>query len=108
MTRHFDVIIIGSGAGGDTLFHALAPTGIRPALFGRAEVEAAGKLANDHHIRAFEHLGLHGAVAEEERMDADRPEVRKEAELLAHAEDGVFRADGGPWVVPLRAADGAE
>src|SRR4029453_19551129 len=31
MTRHFDVIIIGSGAGGGTLFRALAPTG-KPIL----------------------------------------------------------------------------
>ena len=35
MTRHFDVIIIGSGAGGGTLFHALAPTGKRVLLLER-------------------------------------------------------------------------
>jgi choline dehydrogenase-like flavoprotein len=35
MTRHFDVIIIGSGAGGGTLFHALAPTGKRILLLER-------------------------------------------------------------------------
>jgi hypothetical protein len=27
MTDHYDVIVIGSGAGGGTLTHALAPTG---------------------------------------------------------------------------------
>ena len=37
MTRHFDVIIIGSGAGGGTLFHALAPTGKRVLLLERGE-----------------------------------------------------------------------
>lgn len=37
MTRHFDVIIIGSGAGGGTLFHALAPTGKRILLLERGE-----------------------------------------------------------------------
>ncbi len=29
MPEHFDVIVIGSGAGGGTLTHALAPTGKR-------------------------------------------------------------------------------
>jgi choline dehydrogenase-like flavoprotein len=37
MTRHFDVIIIGSGAGGGTLFHALAPTGKRVLLLERGD-----------------------------------------------------------------------
>ena len=37
MTRHFDVIIIGSGAGGGTLFHALAPTGKRILLLERGQ-----------------------------------------------------------------------
>jgi len=37
MTGHFDVIIIGSGAGGGTLFHALAPSGKRLLLLERGE-----------------------------------------------------------------------
>jgi choline dehydrogenase-like flavoprotein len=35
MTTHFDVIVIGSGAGGGTLFHALATTGKRILLLER-------------------------------------------------------------------------
>jgi choline dehydrogenase-like flavoprotein len=35
MSTHYDVIIIGSGAGGGTLFHALAPTGKRILLLER-------------------------------------------------------------------------
>jgi choline dehydrogenase-like flavoprotein len=35
MPAHYDVIIIGSGAGGGTLFHALAPTGKRILLLER-------------------------------------------------------------------------
>ncbi len=35
MATHYDVIIIGSGAGGGTLFHALAPTGKRILLLER-------------------------------------------------------------------------
>src|SRR5262249_34706243 len=37
MTTQFDVIIIGSGAGGGTLFHALAPTGKRILLLERGQ-----------------------------------------------------------------------
>jgi len=37
MPTHYDVIIIGSGAGGGTLFHALAPTGKRILLLERGE-----------------------------------------------------------------------
>ncbi len=37
MSTHYDVIIIGSGAGGGTLFHRLAPTGKRILLLERGE-----------------------------------------------------------------------
>jgi choline dehydrogenase-like flavoprotein len=37
MQKHYDVIIIGSGAGGGTLFHALAPTGKRILLLERGD-----------------------------------------------------------------------
>jgi choline dehydrogenase-like flavoprotein len=35
MPEHYDVIVIGSGAGGGTLTHALAPTGARVLLLER-------------------------------------------------------------------------
>ena len=35
--RHYDVIIIGTGAGGGTLAHRLAPTGKRVLLFERGD-----------------------------------------------------------------------
>ena len=35
--NHYDLIIIGSGAGGGTLAHALAPTGKRVLLLERGE-----------------------------------------------------------------------
>ena len=35
MTAHYDVLIIGSGAGGGTLFHRLAPSGKRILLLER-------------------------------------------------------------------------
>ena len=37
MTDHYDVIVIGSGAGGGTLTHALAPTGKRILLLERGD-----------------------------------------------------------------------
>ena len=37
MTDHYDVIVIGSGAGGGTLTHALAPTGKRILLRERGD-----------------------------------------------------------------------
>ena len=38
MTDHYDVIVIGSGAGGGTLTHALAPTGKRILLLERGKM----------------------------------------------------------------------
>ncbi len=35
MTEHYDVIIVGTGAGGGTLAHALAPSGKRILLLER-------------------------------------------------------------------------
>jgi len=37
MTDHYDVIVVGSGAGGGTLTHALAPTGKRILLLERGD-----------------------------------------------------------------------
>ena len=37
MTDHYDVIVIGSGAGGGTLTYALAPTGKRILLLERGD-----------------------------------------------------------------------
>jgi 2-polyprenyl-6-methoxyphenol hydroxylase-like FAD-dependent oxidoreductase len=37
MTDHYDVIVIGSGAGGGTLTHALAPAGKRILLLERGK-----------------------------------------------------------------------
>src|SRR3712207_9101917 len=37
MSDHYDVIVIGSGAGGGTLTHALAPTGARILLLERGD-----------------------------------------------------------------------
>ena len=48
MNDHYDVIVIGSGAGGGTLAHALAPTGKRVLLLERAPVHTNADLRGDH------------------------------------------------------------
>lgn len=37
MTEHYDVIIVGSGAGGGTLAHRLAPSGKRVLILERGD-----------------------------------------------------------------------
>ena len=41
--NHYDVIIIGSGAGGGTLAHKLAPTGKKILLLERGDYVVRGK-----------------------------------------------------------------
>lgn len=54
MSDSHDVIVIGSGAGGGTLVHHLAPSGQRILLLERGACMA--------HARAAEHLPSRGAV----------------------------------------------
>jgi len=42
VTDHYDVIVIGSGAGGGTLTYALAPTGKRILLIERGDWQLKG------------------------------------------------------------------
>jgi len=42
MTDHYDVVVIGSGAGGGTLTHTLAPTGKRIQLLSAPVRAMAG------------------------------------------------------------------
>ena len=38
MAEHYDVIIVGTGAGGGTLAHTLAPSGKRTLLLERGDL----------------------------------------------------------------------
>ena len=57
--NHYDVIIIGTGAGGGTLARHLAPSGKRILLLERGELAAP---------RAGEHLGRRGLRQEPLRL----------------------------------------
>lgn len=44
VTEHYDVIVVGSGAGGGTLAHTLAPSGaVNPALTAMANAIRVGE-----------------------------------------------------------------
>jgi choline dehydrogenase-like flavoprotein len=71
-SSHYDVIIIGSGAGGGTLFHRLAPSGKRILLLERGEyvpretdnwntraVNVEGKYQTTEHWRDMDGKDLH-------------------------------------------------
>jgi choline dehydrogenase-like flavoprotein len=54
MPERFDVIIIGTGAGGGTLAHTLAPSGKRILLLERGELPAARDTRRQASARADE------------------------------------------------------
>ena len=58
MTEHYDVIIVGSGAGGGTLAHTLARSGKRILLLERGDIGAVNPAltAMANAIRVGEHL----------------------------------------------------
>jgi choline dehydrogenase-like flavoprotein len=62
---HYDVVIIGTGAGGGTLAWKLAPSGKRILLLGAWAVPPprARQLGHDSGLRAGQ-VPLHGGVAE--------------------------------------------
>ena len=51
--NHYDVIVIGSGPGGGSLAHRLAPTGKRILMLERGDVLAAfaGELGRQDRVR---------------------------------------------------------
>ena len=61
MTEHYDVIIVGTGAGGGTMAHTLAPSGKRILLLERGDLPSIGAMnpaltAMANAIRVGEHL----------------------------------------------------
>src|SRR5512139_2356679 len=72
MSTHYDVIIIGSGAGGGTLFSALAPTGKRILLLERGDYAPREKA--NWSTRAVNLEGRYGA--RETWRDATGGELR--------------------------------
>ena len=58
---HYDVIIIGTGAGGGTLAHKLAPTGKKILIHALRGIEAGEELAYDYQ---YERTGENDAELE--------------------------------------------
>ena len=79
MTDHYDVIVIGSGAGGGTLTHALAPTGKRVLL-----LERGGFMPREVENWDSKAVWLDKRYANAGQVDrrGDRQEVHAEAALL--------------------------
>ena len=50
VTEHYDVIIVGSGAGGGTLAHTLAPSGKRILLLERGDLPRETDNWNPEHL----------------------------------------------------------
>ena len=82
--------------------------GLARRLAPVAEVDAAGELADDEHVDAFEQLRPQRRGRDERRMDGDRAQVREQPEPAAQREERLLRADGRRRIGPLRAADRAE
>ncbi len=80
------------------------PGGLAP----RAEVEAAGQLADDQHVDAVEQLRPERRGRHERRVDAHRAEVGEQPEAAAQGEERLFGANGRFRVVPFRPTHRAE
>ncbi len=73
-----------------------------------AEVETAGELPQDQHVDPLDHLRAQGGRGHQGREDRRRPQVREQAELLAHLEQAALRPLGYGQVVPARSAHRTE
>ena len=73
-----------------------------------AEIDAAGELAHDHDVQAGHQFGLErGGLGQ--RLETDgRAQVGEQFELLAQAQQALFRLEMEGVAVPLGAADRAE
>ena len=57
---------------------------------GCAVVEAAGQLADDDHVGAFDHVILQRRRIDQRRIGAHRPQIREHVQHLAHAQQAFF------------------
>ena len=91
-TDHYDVIIIGSGAGGGTLAWRLAPSGKRILL-----LERGGYLPRERDNWETEAVFLKGKYLTTERwLDVDGNELHARAELLRRRQHQVLRRGAVP------------
>ena len=90
--EHYDVIIIGTGAGGGTLAHRLAPSGKRILL-----LERGGYLPREpENWDSREVFNRDRYLSDEEWIDKDG--VREFALVLTHPK---LRGATGAWTSPI-------
>ncbi|MNQ22313.1 hypothetical protein D3C85_354520 [compost metagenome] len=75
---------------------------------GLAEINVARQFADDQNIQAGHHFRLQGRGARQFRIQNGRTQVGEQAQVLAQAQDRLFRTELALQVVIFVVADGAE
>ena len=75
---------------------------------GLAEIDAAGELAHDDDVEAFDRLALQAGGIRQRRIADGGAEVGEQSEILAQAQQAGFGAHLVRHRIPFRAADRAE
>ena len=78
------------------------------AALGLGIVEAAGELADDHHIHALKDVGLEHAGVGELGIDLDGADVGEDVEVGAQGQQTILGPGGSRRVVPFGSPHGAE
>ena len=77
-------------------------------LLRLAEIDAAGELAHDQDVEAFDHLLLQRRGGGERRIADRRPQIGEQLQVLAQPQQAGLGTDLVGHLVPFRPADGAE
>ena len=78
------------------------------APFGLGVIQAAGELADDHHVHALKDVGLEHAGVGELGIDLDGADVGEDVEVSAQGQQSILGPGGGRWIVPFGSAHRAE
>ncbi len=77
-------------------------------LLTGTKVDAAGQLADEQQIDAFEQIGAQRRVLRQRRIGFDRAQVGEQLKVLADFEQSLLRANCRRRVIPLGTADRAQ
>src|SRR6476660_4348806 len=73
-----------------------------------AKVNAAGQLADDDEVDAFDDFRLERGRIDQRRVDGYGPEIGVETKRFSDREQPLLGSHSRRWVIPLRTADRAE